>query len=111
MLRQPGYVYIAAAEGGLYKIGQSRNPEKRLKRFSDVPFGLQLLHQIETDDCRWLERRLHDQFWESRVSGEWTIEEADADHLQSSRPIIGFNFAKTGNLVFAKLNPIIGREL
>src|ERR1051326_7180735 len=71
MLRQPGYVYIAAAEGGLYKIGQSRNPEKRLKRFSDVPFGLQLLHQIETDDCRWLERRLHDQFWESRVSGEW----------------------------------------
>jgi hypothetical protein len=66
-----GFVYLILASTGPVKIGRSRHPAKRLKQLAALPFTVQLIHQIETDDMVWLERKLHREFSAHRVNGEW----------------------------------------
>ncbi len=68
----PGFVYLISADNGLVKIGLSANPQRRLEfLLRSVPWPLRLVHQIATDDTRWLEWHLHRLHRPKRFAGEW----------------------------------------
>src|SRR5262245_52461929 len=67
-----GYVYLIEGDEGCFKIGKSRNPDARVLQLAAGFSGdLGLVHQIQTDDMRWLEGLLHRKFAGQRIRGEW----------------------------------------
>lgn len=69
-----GFVYVINGGGahGLYKIGKSANPLKRLQDFqSGSALILSLEHTFRTNDMAALERLLHWRFVRQRVHHEW----------------------------------------
>ena len=68
-----GYAYVIYDGGtGLYKIGASADPEKRLSQLKTAtPTSLTLEHAIPTDDMYELEEIIHVHFEDKRVTGEW----------------------------------------
>lgn len=80
--RQGGFIYLLQGDGGFYKIGKSKNPEIRHRSFTTLPYNVRLLHQIATDDARWLESHLHGMFAEQHVVGEWfSLRRADVKRI------------------------------
>jgi hypothetical protein len=79
-----GYVYLIEGDEGCFKIGKSRNPDARVLQLGTGFSGdLGLVHQIQTDDMRWLESLLHRKFAGQRVRGEWfSLSENDLARLQ-----------------------------
>lgn len=70
--RKGGYVYLAHADTGHYKIGYSVDPQNRIKHFdTQMPVKVEIVHTIQTDDMRRLEEELHGRFESQRVTGEW----------------------------------------
>lgn len=66
-----GFVYLASGDG-YYKIGLSKNPVHRIETIgSKLPFELEILCSINTNDTRRLESELHRKFDDKRLSGEW----------------------------------------
>lgn len=77
-----GYVYFLHGVGTrFYKIGHSNNLDRRIKEISPkLPFSLDLVHSIWTDDRRELEAWLHRKFDLKRKEGEWfELDESDLD--------------------------------
>lgn len=67
-----GVIYILKADNGLYKIGKTSNPNKRLPRLAiQLPYQITVVQTIWTDDIDDLESRLHLRFAAKRVQGEW----------------------------------------
>ena len=67
-----GYVYLLQSVSGHYKIGRTVNPQNRLKTFGVLlPFEVEFIALIKSDDCVSLERSLHQTFRDFRVNGEW----------------------------------------
>jgi len=67
-----GYVYVVEADNGLYKIGLSKEPRKRIDALGvKLPYELEIIILIETPDRYELERELHEQFADKRKNGEW----------------------------------------
>ncbi len=66
-----GFVYVFEAENRMYKIGKSFDPAQRVARFNTLPVAVALIHQIESTDAGWLERKLHRQYAQKRARGEW----------------------------------------
>ena len=66
-----GYVYLIAAPEGLFKIGRSVNPARRLREVLCGSSGDQLLTAIPSAEPGWLERYLHRAFSHRRVRREW----------------------------------------
>lgn len=67
-----GFVYLVRAENGLCKIGVADNLTTRIRAlwlFNAV--DLELVHAIRSENPYELERRLHLQFIEAQVKGEW----------------------------------------
>lgn len=56
---------------GLYKIGFSINPDRRLQAFRPVTDGATIKHVIPSADPYEIEQYLHMAFDTARVSGEW----------------------------------------
>jgi hypothetical protein len=85
--RQPrsGYVYLIVSEMGQYKIGKTNNPKHRSKMFGlTLPFNVELIHLIETDDMGMLEASLHDRFAPNRINGEWfDLTPEDVSYIKS----------------------------
>lgn len=83
----PGYVYIIREMdiSGYYKIGRSKSPIRRIADFRLVlPFNIEVVHLIQTNDCANLERVLHMHFASKRVRGEWfALTTDDLDYLRS----------------------------
>lgn len=84
MQRKPrslaGYVYVVKSlhPAPLYKIGRSNRPDKRTELFGiEVPFDIEVMHTIQTDDMYALESELHAKFADKRVRGEWFNLSAD----------------------------------
>lgn len=70
--KRAGYVYLAHADTGHYKIGYSVDPQNRIKHFdTQMPVKVEIVHTIQTDDMRRLEKKLHERFESQRVTGEW----------------------------------------
>ena len=70
---KPGCVYVILAEKtGLYKIGHTDNPDRRLKQLQrNSPDILDYAITISTDDALTKEKRLHEKYADKRVNGEW----------------------------------------
>jgi len=67
-----GYVYLVEGAGGIYKIGKTTQLDKRMSFFEiKLPFGVQLICAIPSDDTSTLERQLHERFADKHVNGEW----------------------------------------
>lgn len=69
-----GYVYILkdVEISQRCKIGYTRNPSQRLKRFEVVlPFKTKLISLIKAQNARQLENWLHEKFAASQQGGEW----------------------------------------
>jgi len=73
-----GLVYFLW-DGSLCKIGHTNNLKTRLSMLSCGNPTLELIGYIESDNCKILEQRLHEQYAKKRVKGEWfkiTIQQA-----------------------------------
>ena len=85
-----GFVYLLRSSAGHYKMGHSTNVPKRLQAFAaDPPYSL--LHTIAADDRIDAEKKLHRQFFDKRVHGEWFS--LDRDDIER---ICGFRQFKNG---------------
>ena len=71
-LDKRGYIYILTRGGrsSHYKIGRSKNPEKRLAEYLRIP-GVEIVGKYFNEDSYAEEARLHRLYSERRVSGEW----------------------------------------
>ncbi len=70
--KKPGYVYLIQSPTGAYKIGRTSNPANRIKTFSvKLPFEVEYVCVIPTEDMHGLEAQLHALYAEQRINGEW----------------------------------------
>lgn len=80
-----GYVYVAHhPETGLYKIGRSKDPKRRM--YNIVPTG-EIVHLhlvIPAKRSKWLEAYFHKAFAHKSAGGEWfRLDDADIALLES----------------------------
>lgn len=75
-----GWVYLLKADNGTYKIGKTTNPHSRKRTFGvRLPFAVEYLHLIQTDDIGALERALHEKFAAKRLRGSEFFALTDED--------------------------------
>jgi len=68
-----GVMYLLKA-GPYYKIGNSINFEQRLNQIKlQLPYPVEEIHQIATDDPKGLEAYWHKRFDTRRTNGEWFL--------------------------------------
>lgn len=68
------YVYLLESNMGYYKIGITKDLNKRIKQFGvQLPFKVSILWFVDVDDARRYEKWLHNFFKNKRVNGEWFI--------------------------------------
>lgn len=81
---QSGYVYLLKSDNGHHKIGKAKNPEDRLKTFTvKLPFHVEYICTIKTNDMRVLEETLHERFANKRIDGEWfNLETEDIEYIK-----------------------------
>lgn len=66
------FVYLFQSESGLYKIGVSTNPARRLKQLqTGNGEKITLLHTYESDIAFLLEKSLKNRFVSNKINGEW----------------------------------------
>jgi hypothetical protein len=82
----PGYVYLLQS-GPYYKIGVSRNVDKRITQLATLPpFDLELVCVLEAADMYTLEHDLHHRFSEKRLHGEWfELTQSDVAYIEGLR--------------------------
>jgi len=67
-----GQVYLIQSDRGYYKIGMTKNIDDRMATFHvKLPFEPDLIHVIECEDRRAMEKSLHIKFAAKRINGEW----------------------------------------
>ena len=67
-----GFIYLIRAENGLYKIGKTKDLEKRIKPFHvDFPMKWEMVYSFQSPDYGLAESFLHIRFSEKRDVGEW----------------------------------------
>ena len=67
-----GFVYLAKARRGEYKIGRTNLVDRRLAEVGVTgPVELTLVHEIKTDDPVGVEAYWHQRFAGRRLRGEW----------------------------------------
>lgn len=78
-----GYIYLLRSMSGYYKIGRSKNPDNRIKTFSvKLPFEVEYVVVIPSDDMIEFEKSWHDWFADKRVNGEWfSLTNDDAEFM------------------------------
>lgn len=63
---------IENPENETYKIGKSKNPNKRLKQLQTANgIKLNLIHCFESEFVDTIERYLHKRFLSCKIEGEW----------------------------------------
>lgn len=67
-----GFVYLLLGENGKYKIGKSKNPERRCKELSlSSCENHKLIHSFYCKNPHSQEQRLHELFNNNRSHSEW----------------------------------------
>jgi len=67
-----GYVYLLKADNGLYKIGQSKVIDERIKQLGlKLPYELELVLTIESEFYKEIEAAFHESLADKQVKGEW----------------------------------------
>jgi hypothetical protein len=68
----PGYIYLMRRpQDGAFKIGLSRQPKVRLLQIQKEFPGTELIHLIEAGNMGLAEAKLHKEYSEYRIDGEW----------------------------------------
>lgn len=69
---------------GLYKIGLTKNyPARKIGLELQIPYGFKTIRVIACQDCRRLERELHEKFKDKRKRGEWfDLSPADVKYIR-----------------------------
>lgn len=80
-----GYVYLVKGQANYYKIGKTTNVSNRTRMFEvKLPFEIELLHVITSNDYTLAERHFHNLFSAKRGNGEWfQLEQAEIDLFKS----------------------------
>ena len=66
-----GYVYLLRC-GDVYKIGCAQDLTPRISQIKPcLPYPVDLIHSIQSDDMFQLEKELHERFADQRLQGEW----------------------------------------
>lgn len=81
----PGFLYLIQGRQGEYKIGLSAIPQQRIMTLGvQLPFPIEVIHLIETENMLAAERLLHDRFDAQRINGEWfALTDTDVDYIKS----------------------------
>lgn len=89
--KRTGYVYLLQAESGLYKIGKALDPSNRHKTFGvQLPFQVEFICTIKSDDYDALELELHETFKGFRVKGEWfNLAPEDVEYIKGLAAVNG----------------------
>ena len=70
-LKKEGYVYLFEC-GGKYKIGYSKNVERRIKNLDYRPFDINLVAKSEfIENAYDIEQQLHLEYQNNKITGEW----------------------------------------
>lgn len=70
--QQACFVYLVRAENGLVKIGKTSDMERRFKTLDTMcPVDLEIVGCISSELADELEDKLHAEFDDVRVKGEW----------------------------------------
>lgn len=79
-----GYVYLLRGPDGTYKIGKTKNPDDRRRTFNvKLPFRVEYVTLIETNDMTLLESDLHKRFKHKNVDGEWfNLDDDDVEYIK-----------------------------
>lgn len=79
----PGYIYVLQG-GDYYKIGSTTKLDDRVTRLSTLmPFSINLICAIATEDMFALETMLHNSFANKRTNGEWfRLEPEDIEYMR-----------------------------
>lgn len=65
-------VYLLQSDSGLYKIGVSKNPSKRVRQLqTGNGEKIRLIYSFETDIPFLVEQSLQNHFMMYKVNGEW----------------------------------------
>lgn len=68
-----GVIYLLKT-GSFYKIGEAENFEQRLEYIKiQLPYPVEVMHTIETDDIHGIKDYWHKRFAEKRAHGEWFL--------------------------------------
>jgi predicted GIY-YIG superfamily endonuclease len=89
------YVYlISDANSYIYKIGISKNPEKRLKSLqTGNDKNLKIIHKVLCEHSNKVETALHNQYSFLKVNGEWfELTQDDVEKFPESCKKIDENF-------------------
>ena len=71
MRSKSGYVYLLEC-GGKYKIGFSKDVERRIKQLDTRPFKINLIAKSKfISDAYDREQEIHEWFENSKIDGEW----------------------------------------
>ena len=66
-----GFVYLGI-QNGVHKIGKSKDPNRRREDITLLgPGPFKLIHEIETDDMKGVEKYWHNRFEKKWIRGEW----------------------------------------
>jgi len=84
MVRNAPCVYLLKCNG-LYKIGRSSDPVRRIKELQTaMPHEVIIAHIIRTNEPRALEAELHQRYTKKRLRGEWfALDMFDVDEICS----------------------------
>ena len=79
-----GFVYFLLDEGGLVKIGRTKDLERRIKSLKNAhPSKCSVLIEISTKDMITLERKYHERFAHKKSHGEWfTLSKQELDTVR-----------------------------
>jgi len=85
---EKGYVYFIREDyAGRIKIGKTKDINQRLDTFNvKLPFHVELLHVIESNNYHYTEKLFHILFQSKRVNGEWfNLNETDISWVKSGK--------------------------
>lgn len=70
MKNKSGYVYLMRCQD-FYKIGFSKNVERRQKQLDTRPFPLDIISKVYSEIAFDVEQEIHQKLEDFRVEGEW----------------------------------------
>ncbi len=89
---QAGHIYVikALTESPQYKIGRTKELPKRIETLEvKLPFEIEVIHTIKTDDIASLEKELHNTFSSKRIRGEWfELDSAELETLKDMTEVM-----------------------
>lgn len=88
LVNKKEYVYVLKSIGlpaQFYKIGRTKDVEVRTKTLGVLlPFEIEPLLEIKTNDSAMLEKHLHEKFSNKRAGGEWfQLNESDLREIEN----------------------------